>query len=315
MAACALVLASVLGCASRSGALDGSGGTEDGVTDDGAGTGTSSTSTGGSDDPSTGGSSTDGESEASADDGTAFVNVDAGCSVVRGERCSCGVMCDIWKPDDCPEGEKCTAVACEPGSTAWDSNVCRRIQGDDQFGEPCTGAGVDGNDSCVEGSMCFDADPDTGLGWCMPFCGGDPAPGECPAGYLCTQFGSGVIPWCFPRCDPLAPACLNPNNLCIPHPGGDGFTCMLDASGGMGPYGTPCSFANSCNHGLLCIAAESVPDAACDGAASCCSPVCDLDEPNTCPGAAAGQTCEPFYEAPEIPAGYENVGVCAVAGP
>ena len=50
---------------------------------------------------------------------------------------SCGAECDIWNPDDCPEGEKCTSVACEVGSGSWDSNVCREIGGSKVEGDEC----------------------------------------------------------------------------------------------------------------------------------------------------------------------------------
>ena len=89
---------------------------------------------------------------------------------------------------------------------------------------------------------------------------------------------------------------------------------MLDASGGMAPYGTPCNGPNeddnSCNQGLICIPADAVPDPTCTGGVGCCSPICDLSAANTCPGAGQGQTCEPWFES-TVP-GYEDVGICTI---
>ena len=76
------------------------------------------------------------------------------------------------------------------------------------------------------------------------------------------------------------------------------------------PYGTPCTYANSCNPGLLCINAEAVPEPACSTATDCCSDICDTTLPNMCQG--AGQECVPFYEMGMAPPNYETVGVCAI---
>ena len=54
---------------------------------------------------------------------------------------------------------------------------------------------------------------------------------------------------------------------------------------------------------------HGVPEAECAEAEGCCSPLCDLGEPNECPG--TGQTCQPVFD-PQ-PMGYENIGVCTSA--
>ena len=225
----------------------------------------------------------------------------------------CGDECDIWAESDCMDGEKCTSVACEVGSTSWDSNVCRPIHGDKAVGDECDnmGSGVDGNDDCGEGSMCWGTDPDTGFGNCVAFCTGNANAGACEGGSetLCSIYNGGVLPLCLPECDPLVAECAS-GDLCIPHPSGDGFNCVLDASGGMGLYGVPCEFANSCNEGLLCIDSAAVPEAECAAASGCCSPVCDLGAGEACPG--DGQVCEAYYDVDAVPPGYENVGICAV---
>jgi hypothetical protein len=257
------------------------------------GTATTTTTTSGGTDGTTGG-----------DDGQGFVPDGGGAS--------CGEECDIWNPMDCPDGEKCTAVACEVGGSAWDSNVCREVQGTAAVGDECMytdGSGVSGNDTCELGAMCWNADADTGLGTCIAFCTGSPDAASCPAGTNCVIVNNGVLAICLPGCDPLAQDCEAGDDLCIPDPNGEGYVCVLNASGDMAPYGTPCNYANSCNAGLICIDAAGVPEAECASASGCCSPMCSISGGDACPG--TGQTCEPVFD-PQPP-GYEDVGVCTIA--
>lgn len=264
-------------------------------------------STGGSEDETTGNptsSSGDGDGDSG---GTIFVD-----STDDGGP-DCGEQCDIWAEGDCPEGEKCTAVACEVGSNSWDSNVCRPINGDAAPGDECMytdGSGVSGNDDCGEGSMCWNADGDTGIGTCVAFCTGSPAASTCASGTTCAILNDGVLPLCLPGCDPLAQDCESSNEICLPDPSGSGYICALDASGDMAPYGTPCNYANVCNSGLLCINAEGVPEAECASAQGCCSPMCSISSGDACPG--DGQSCEPVFEMQ--PPGFEDVGICTIAG-
>ena len=223
------------------------------------------------------------------------------------------VMCDIWNPDDCPEGEKCTAYA--TAGSSWDANKCVMVEGDGQPGDDCMptdGSGVSGNDDCDEGSLCWDIDADTGLGYCVEFCTGSANNPICSGDSLCAIYNNGVLPLCLPTCDPLVGGgdCPNTDNLCISDPGGLGFVCVLDASGGMGTYGTECQFANSCNQGLFCAAADAVPN--CQGSQGCCSEFCDVNEANMCSGAGSGQECVAWFEEGMAPPGYEHVGGCAI---
>ena len=222
-------------------------------------------------------------------------------------------MCDPWDPFSCPEGEKCTAAAWM-GGPVWDINICVPIMGNQQLFEPCMplgeDPGLDGLDDCAKGSMCWDIDGDTHIGYCVAFCTGSPNDPECPNGAFCAQYGSGVLAMCLPTCDPTAPTsdCPNPDNLCIPAPSGELFSCVLDASED-GSYGTECLYANSCNYGLFCAEATAVPG--CQGS-GCCSEFCDLGQPNTCAGKDEGQECVPWYEENMAPPGYEHVGGCAI---
>jgi hypothetical protein len=275
---------------------------------------TSSTGTTGSDetmagdDTGTDSNNMDESTTTDPTDGTTTMNT----FVPDGGGASCGEECDIWNPDDCPDGEKCTSVACEVGSNAWDSNVCREVQGTAATGDECMytdGSGVSGNDTCGAGSMCWNADADTGLGVCIAFCSGSPDAPTCPAASTCSITNNGTLPLCLPSCDPLAQDCEASNELCIPNPDGTGYICTLDASGQMAPYGTPCNYINVCNTGLLCIDGAGVPEPECASAAGCCSPMCSISGGDACPG--QGQTCEPIFD-PQPP-GFEDVGVCTIA--
>ena len=274
------------------------------------------TSTAGDGDVDTTTSSGNDEATTTAGDGDGDGDGDS-TSFVPGEEgddgvCGGAAMCDIFKDGECGDGFKCTSVACEVGSTSWDSTRCIEMMGSKSIGDECQffGSGVDGLDDCDEGSMCWDADADTGLGTCVAFCEGSLDMPTCLAGNtVCSVFNEGALPLCLPNCDPLAQDCDN-GNLCIPSNSEAGYVCVLDASGGMGPYGTPCMYANSCNAGLLCITPEAVPEPDCASASGCCSPYCDLDAANACPG--TGQQCEALYEEGMAPPGYENVGICAV---
>ena len=219
----------------------------------------------------------------------------------------CGEECDIWDPGACPLGEKCTAVRCDVGGNYWDSNTCRAIQGDGVHGDPCQlnhGYSFSGNDTCAAGHMCWYVDWATGTGTCAQFCEPPVTDPGCPEGSHCLINSNGVTPVCLFDCDPFEPDCPV-GHLCAPSPT-PGYSCVLNASGGAAPYGTPCSYANACNPGLICIDPAAVPEPACTGASGCCSPYCPLNQPNDCPG--AGQTCEPVFD-PQPP-GYEEVGVC-----
>lgn len=109
----------------------------------------------------------------------------------------CGDECDIWSPGDCPEGEKCTAVSCDIGSSTGDSNVRRAIQGSAQVGDECMS--TDGNNNsgnmapcdflnvCNAGLLCIDA-------------AGVPEP-QCAGASGC----------CSPLCDTMSPNTMSPS--------------------------------------------------------------------------------------------------------
>ena len=112
------------------------------------------------------------------------------------------------------------------------------------------------------------------------------------------------------ECEPLAQDCPRGQG-CFPVD--RGWVCAPDASGSSGQYGDTCEFINVCDPGLVCIASWAVPG--CEGALGCCSEICDLNDPagdGQCSGASAGQVCLQWYPDGAAPAGYENVGICAI---
>ncbi len=225
------------------------------------------------------------------------------------------VECNVWT-QNCPPGEKCTAWA-DDGGSSWNATKCVPVlENPKQPGEPCmvTDSGVSGLDDCELGSMCWDVGEEL-MGTCVAQCTGSEMEPMCqdPA-TVCAIYNEGVLNLCLDRCDPLTGDCPDPNDLCLPASleDPDGFLCIVDASGDGGQVHTPCTFANSCDAGLLCRPAASASE--CDQqAGSCCEPVCDLTVPDPdsqCTG--VGQKCVAFFMPDMAPEGDEDVGVCAV---
>ena len=220
--------------------------------------------------------------------------------------------CDIWS-EDCPEGQKCMPYSGD-GDNAWDSLKCVPIVPDpDQVDEPCTvfGSAVSGEDSCDKHLICWDVDPDTGAGTCLAMCIGTPSEPDCADSYeICTIANGGVLILCLPQCDPLASDCEGPFNHCGPSPDDPSvFTCAFEGEEIFGALG-PCDPPFGCRPGLLC--ADPALAVECDVLAEgCCLPFCDVDEPNTCPG--AGQQCTPWYSDPSDAAPFNiDVGLCSL---
>jgi hypothetical protein len=130
---------------------------------------------------------------------------------------------------------------------------------------------------------------------------------------FCSITGDGAILPCVPICDPIQQDCQE-GEACYPVT--DHWLCAPDASGDLGAYGDPCEFINVCDPGLICLGAGAVPAGeACEGAAGCCTEVCDLMDPAgdmQCTGQPGGQICQPLYEEGAAPHGYEDVGVCTL---
>ena len=223
--------------------------------------------------------------------------------------------CDLFA-QDCPAGEKCMPWANDGGSS-WNATRCSPInENPGQPGDECTveGDGTSGLDDCDLGSMCWDVDPETNIGTCVAMCTGDESNPICEdPDTSCAIANDGAIVLCLPACDPILQDCAD-GQACYPIQ--DAWSCAPDASGETGVYGDPCEFINVCDPGLICLGAAAVPAGeACEGAAGCCTEVCDLTDPAgdmQCSGAAGGQACEPWYEEGSAPPGYEDVGACSL---
>lgn len=214
---------------------------------------------------------------------------------------------------DCKRGEKCAPYA-DDGGGSWNNDKCVPVDPDpDQPGESCIvhEPNNSGLDSCDVGAVCWHVDTRTLTGTCTPLCTGNADMGICPDDLLCAVYNEGTLPLCLPACDPLQQDCPA-GDLCIGHPNGEAFLCVLDASGDEGQVFDPCDYLNSCDPGLLCNDATAASE--CDpGEQGCCLPFCDLTLPLDCPGAM--QTCQPYFEMGTAPDGYENVGYCALPDP
>lgn len=215
--------------------------------------------------------------------------------------------CDIWA-QDCPETEKCMPYA-DNGESSWNATKCTPLDANPgQPGDECMadGGGVSGVDNCAVGSMCWFLDAND-VGTCAPMCTGSEDAPMCDNGKTCDVSNDGVIIICLDTCNPLMQDCPD-GQICF-FDGVDTFICDFDASGEEGQYGDPCAFINVCDPGLWCSDQATVPG--CPNADGCCSPFCNVNEPNTCPGAPM-QECVAWYEEGAAPPGQEDIGLCAV---
>ena len=256
---------------------------------DGGGTTTTTT------DPSASTSNSGGTSSGGGSSGGAFIDQPD----IPGAE-----MCDVFA-QDCPDGEKCTFYT----DAAYPSgaNKCVPVMGDGQEGDPCMALGEAGTDNCALGHLCWGITQDTMMGTCIALCGeGNTCPNDAP----CTVTNDGTLPLCLPTCDPLAPECPDAW-ACYDDPSG-GWFCDLDVSGDNGAHGDPCEYINSCDSGLICVAATAVDSQTCSGAGSsgCCAIVCDISDPISCPGAS--EQCISYYGMDPAPPQFMNVGVCVI---
>jgi hypothetical protein len=269
------------------------GGTSTGSTSAGATTSTSGSSSTSTSGPITG-----------ADDATSY-------NIITELDFGAGGPCDVWS-QDCPPGEKCMPYA-NDGGGAWNSAGCFPLDEDPKDpGEPCTvfGDGGSGLDDCGPRAMCWNVDPETKMGECVGMCAGSEANPVC--GDPCTNCminGEGVLVLCLPACDPLAQDC-GQGSACYPIV--TTFACAPDVSGMTGAAGDPCAFINVCDAGLLCAAAPAVPGCESSG---CCTPFCDVDEPDDCNEQVPGSVCVALFDIGEysetcLPTG--TIGFCAV---
>ena len=227
--------------------------------------------------------------------------------------------CSPWA-QDCPDDQKC-APSSNDGGSSWNATKCTSVDPNPkQPGDACVAVdgGVSGVDDCDQGVMCWDVDPETNEGVCVALCEGSPDNPKCPLPATTCAI-DGDLALCFPSCNPLLQDCADgelctfaqadgqvctPGDLCV----WDGeFVCAADASGRGGGFGELCEDGSGCDPGSACLFANYVDGC---GGDRCCSPFCDTTAPNTCPGEL--QECSPLFAEDMLPAGYENVGICAI---
>lgn len=235
-------------------------------------------------------------------------SADGGSTFLVPEDVPAVLRCSVFD-QDCPRGHKCTLGASR-GSGAWDRWWCVPVEEQPvPAGQPCSLLGEPGSglDDCALGSMCMGADPDVAdSGICIAFCEGDHSQPVCAdEGSECYAPADGLIVFCLPLCDPLAPDC--PGDFgCYPLLL-DRFGCAPDASEGMGAPGDPCDWYSQCASGSWCLDQTEVPG--CTPDPGCCSPSCDLGDPT--PPCLPGQSCVPYLDG-EPPPEHANLGICRV---
>ncbi len=157
--------------------------------------------------------------------------------------------------------------------------------------------------------MCYDIDPNTGVGTCTEFCVGTAQSNSCPqTGNECNMLNNGVLNLCLPDCNPLNAGECPPGQICVAAYQGSslgGFICFPPAA--QGTSGEECTCANCCAEGHLCTDAGSYGvDCAFN---LCCTEYCDLNDGSfTCQG--TGQVCVPLFSASDP--NFANVGACLV---
>ncbi len=230
-----------------------------------------------------------------------------GCSFISCKDAGGGAsQCDPMA-QDCPEGEKCTAVSQTEGDP-WEVNVCVLVKGDGGLGDPCNieGGKYTGIDNCDLGYICMLTDEDGNDGTCIEFCDSNMICVE--SGAKCVSYNQGSLPICLSNCDPLLQDCLMGQG-CYPS-GGSDFVCFkTSVEVGMGGIGDGCNYTNQCQPGLMCVAPAAVPDCQESG---CCSLFCSVMEGSEI--CLPGQECLPYFAMGEAPPGSEDVGVCQIPG-
>lgn len=212
--------------------------------------------------------------------------------------------CDLFA-QDCPDGERCAPWANDGGDT-FNASRCSPVeQPPDSVGQACEyeGSHLSGLDSCDAGAVCLPSTIDANERACVALCLGDPANPYCedPETTCVAPFGEHAW-FCLPFCDPFQADGCATGQACAPFD--DDWACV--PTQGLAP-GEACDGSDACATGSICLPADELGACA---SASCCSPLCNLGEPDPDAACTAPEQCEPYYEG--APFFGENVGVCRV---
>ncbi|MCA9638315.1 MAG: hypothetical protein KC420_19935 [Myxococcales bacterium] len=243
-------------------------------------------------DPTTGGGGGGGGSEsASGDETQGSASGDPGSPVAE-------LHCKPADLDSCPEGQKCTALL-----VGHYQNVYDCVEDDTALTlySTCVPAPVSGQDLCPPSTVCAPTSGDGGTGICAPLCLGD---SECGSG-RCIENPYNRVPVCGEICDPLTPIC--PAELECRQTD-DAFACLFPTEVDIGTETAQCYSEGDrgCGQGYVCEAGVLIPG--CQSPTGlCCTAVCDLEAPETCPIPA---TCNPAFTDPAP--GYDWVGACYI---
>lgn len=296
----------VAGCGDKSGMMTSAGGSETGSEESGASessTGGAMTSGGGT----TTGGGMSGTTTNNPDPTTGSPGTTTNPGFITPPDGGISGQCDP-RSQDCPEGQKCTAVSPAEGEP-WGINICVEATGESVVGDPCDveGGKYTGIDNCVEGTLCLLTDDEGMGGVCVEFCD---ATDQCPntPTAMCVVYNDGSLPICLGSCDPIVQDC--PEGQGCYNSAGDLFVCFKEsAMPGEGEVGDECQYINQCQKGGFCAAAASVTG--CDPmSAGCCTPFCPVSGGNG--PCQAGEECVPFFEMGMAPPAYEDVGVCVI---
>jgi hypothetical protein len=224
-----------------------------------------------------------------------------------------GAECSMFE-QDCPTGEKCVPWSDQPDLTPDDIRCCPII-GDEPkaAGDECTVQGYFGSceDDCEAGTFCLDPFGE-GKGVCQQLCAGSPDNPICEPDQKCFVYFAGVS-MCFDKCNPLVQACP-PGQGCYPDEnaaGGTGFIC-LPTIAGEGTFLELCWLLSGCAPGFICGSPDFLPG--CNGVVGCCTPLCDITEPDTCSEFHPDLECISWYYQGDDPpnAMLQDVGACVL---
>ena len=253
--------------------------------------------------------------EGPADDesGVGFVApLDVACGDASASTSPHCALCSV-RDQNCIDDFKCVPWA-EDGGDAWTGTRCiEPPRSPVEVGDPCTieGGPASGQDDCPKGSMCWQADPRTGVGECVSFCAPADREPACPANTGCMIDGVGVLALCLPPCDPLAPQC-EADQSCRYFPASQAAYCIPNEGGEVLVPTLQCGDDTQCEEAEVCISAGTFGGC---GTPSCCTPWCDLNDPEAdaqCAAKRPNQVCRPLFDREPIPPEYAHLGLCAL---